>query len=96
MDENMFSELLESVKQAGAIARGEMKPSRVFKYPDIDVRSIRKKTGLSQDKFSTLIGVSVGTYRNWEQGRRRPTGSAVALLTIFDRDPKHAMKALLC
>lgn len=94
MDKAMFDELLESVKQAGAIIRNECKPSRRFEYHDIDIKKIRQKTGLSQTKFADLIGISVGTYKNWEQGRRRPQGPAMALLRIIDNDPQYAMKTL--
>jgi len=94
MDDKMFNELVGSVKEAGKIRRGEIKPSRRFVYDSLDVKAVRQKSGLTQDKFAVMIGVSVSTYRKWEQGTRQPRGSAVALLTIFDRDPKHAMKAL--
>jgi putative transcriptional regulator len=94
MNEAMFNELLESIKEAGQIVRGEKAPSRVFEYSDLDVVAVRKKTGLSQDKFARLMGVSPATYRNWEQGRRRPRGAAMALLRIFDRATGQAMAAL--
>ncbi len=57
MKEESFKELLESVKQGGAIMRGEMNPSRVFEFDKINVQSIRKKYGLSQDKFAKLLGI---------------------------------------
>ena len=58
MDKKMFNELLDSVKEMDAIVAGNKKPSRVFEYPDPEVREIRKKTGLSQDRFALLIGVN--------------------------------------
>src|SRR5205814_2047757 len=67
----MFQELLESVRQGGALLRGEEEPSRTFEIADPDVRGLRKRFGLSQEGFARLIGISVGTLRNWEQGRRR-------------------------
>jgi len=98
MNEVMFEELLESIQQAGAIRRGEIQPARKFEYQDIDIKAIRKKTGLSQAQFARLINVPLGTYQNWEQGRRRPQGAAMALLQtllqIFDFDPQYALKAL--
>lgn len=95
MNDAMFNELLESVKEAGKIMRGEAKPSREFAYQNVDIKAIREKTGLSQDRFARLMGVSPATYRNWEQGRRRPHGSAMALLRIFDRANQQTMKELL-
>jgi putative transcriptional regulator len=94
MKDEMFDELLESVKEASAIRRGGARPARVFEYPDPKVRSIRDRTGLSQDKFAMLIGVNPATLRNWEQGRRRPTGPARALLRILDADTERAILAL--
>lgn len=94
MDDALFNELLESVQEAGQIMRGEKDASRTFEYSRLDVKSIREKTGLSQRRFASLIGISLRTYQNWEQGHRRPTGPAAALLTIFQRDTKHALKAL--
>ena len=49
----------------------------------VHVKEIRNATGLTQDKFSKLIDVKMGTLRNWEQGRREPTGAAKALLRLM-------------
>lgn len=94
MKDELFDELLESVKEADAMMRGEVKASRVFEYPDPEVRAIRDRTGLSQDKFALLIGVKPSTLRNWEQGRRKPTGPARALLRILEADTEQAILAL--
>jgi len=94
MDDQLFNDLLKSVKQAGKIHRGQAKPSRRFDYDQIDVKAIRERMGLSQSHFALTIGVSVRTLQNWEQGHRHPQGPALALLTIFKNDPEHAMKAL--
>ncbi len=88
MEKKMFNELLKSVRQAKAIMKGEMKPGRVFKYNEPDVKTIRKQFNLSQDKFSRLLGISVGTLRNWEQGRRRPEGAARVLLRVAAKHPE--------
>jgi putative transcriptional regulator len=94
MDEKMFAELLESVKEMDTIHKGKKKPSRVFEFPEPEVKAIREKTGLSQTQFARLIGVSKRTLENWEQGRRHPTGPAKALLKILDVDPEGAVRAL--
>lgn len=90
----MFDKLLESVREAGKIYRKEKAASRTFHFNEMDVREIREKIGLSQSEFSILIRVSVKTLQNWEQGRRKPMGAALTLLTILKNDPKHAIKAL--
>ena len=94
MKEESFKELLESVKQGGAIMRGEMNPSRVFEFDKINVQSIRKKYGLSQDKFAKLLGISISTLRNWEQGRRKPDGPARILLLVAAKHPEAILDAV--
>ncbi len=94
MNDEMFNELLDSVKEMDKIAKGKSRASRRFVFPDPEVKMIREKVGLSQTHFAMLIGVSKRTLENWEQGRRHPTGPARALLRILDVDPKHAVRAL--
>jgi putative transcriptional regulator len=88
MKKELFDELLESVREGGQILRGERKPARELAFEEPDVRGLREKHGLSQPKFAALMGISVGTLRNWEQGRRRPEGSARVLLRVVERHPE--------
>ena len=88
MNDKLFQELLDSIKQGGEIIRGEKEPSREFNFKNPDVRLIRKRYGLSQNKFSQLLGISPSTLRNWEQGRRRPEGPARVLLLIAEKHPE--------
>src|SRR2546427_633193 len=94
MKREMFEELLGSVREAGAILRGQKKPSRRIVIGSSGVRAIRERTSLSQWEFAHLIGVSVKTLQNWEQDRRRPTGPAAALLRIIAYEPQLAVKAI--
>ena len=94
MDDELFEELLGSVKEAVAISKGEAKPSRVFRIDPVDVKAIREKAGLSQSELANMMRVSVRTLQNWEQGRRRPTGPASALIRIFEKAPQSAVDAL--
>ncbi len=57
-------------------------------------RRVRKRLGLSQAEFSQRIDVSLETIRNWEQGKRSPTGAAKALLKVLDKAPEAALAAL--
>ena len=89
MKKELFDELLESVKQAKSIEKGELKPARVFHVnPKTDIAKVRGKLGLSQSKFASVLGISADTLQNWEQGRRSPTGPAKVLLKIATRHPK--------
>lgn len=88
MNESDFNELLVSVKEAGKIRRREMNPSRMFLIEDPDVASIREKYSMSQSEFAALLGISLATLQNWEQGRRRPQGPARVLLHIAEKNPK--------
>ena len=94
MDKNLFAQLAESMQQMGEITRGERAPSREFHFDAVRVKEVRAITGLSQAKFARIIDVQVGTLRNWEQGRREPTGPAKALLRAIKNDPRHVLEAL--
>jgi len=89
-----FDKLAESIRQAGKIRRGTMKPARVRDIEVEDIRAIRQKLKKSQSEFALMIGVSVATLRNWEQGRRKPEGPARALLRIAAKNPMAVAAAL--
>ena len=74
-------EILEGLKE---IKRGDY--SRVSNVPS--VAEVREKTGLSQARFAQLLGVSVRTLQDWEQGRRAPSGAARTLLLVANKNPR--------
>lgn len=94
MDSKLFDELMQSVEEMDQIVQGKQKPSRTFEYPSVEVRELRQAVGASQQSFAKAIGVSEKTLQNWEQGRRNPTGPALALLRLVDSDPEKAMGVL--
>jgi len=94
MDKQLFDDLVNSIKQAGSISRGEMPPSRYFAVEEQNVKAIRENLRLSQNEFANLMRVNVRTLQNWEQQRRRPTGPAAALLKIVANAPEAALQAL--
>jgi len=94
MDDKLFQELTTSIREAGAIKRGDKAATRSFEFKDVNVQEVRAKTGLSQSQFAALLGVSPATLKNWEQGRRNPTGPARALLRIVNAKPRLALEAL--
>ena len=93
MKRDVFEQLVRSVRQAGRIRRGA-KASRTFSFAPAEVKAIRSKLGKSQPEFALMIGVSVATLRNWEQGRRTPEGPALALLRVASAEPKAVTRAL--
>jgi len=89
MKKRLFEQLSQSLREAGQIKRGTMKPSRVFKIdPQNDIVKVRSKLGLSQSKFAAVLGISADTLQNWEQGRRSPTGPAKVLLKVVTKHPE--------
>ena len=94
MKKKDFDDLVKSVRQAGRIRRKKLRPSRVMTFKPADVRAIRDNLGKSQPEFAMMIGVSVATLRNWEQGRRVPDGPAQALLRVAARNPEAVAAAL--
>lgn len=77
---NIGLEILEGIRE---VKRGEH--GRIVNVPS--VASVRERTGLSQSRFAELLGVSVRTLQEWEQGRRAPSGAARTLLLIAQRNP---------
>lgn len=94
MNDKDFQKLVESVKQMGAIMRGEDIPHRKTVVTTVDVKALRDRLGLTQNEFSGMIGVSIKTLQNWEQGRREPEGPAKALLRVVEKDPQAVLSAL--
>ena len=78
---NVSREILEGLRE---LKRGET--GRVINVPS--VTEIRERTGLSQAKFAALLGVSVRTLQEWEQGRRAPSGAARTLLMVAAKNPR--------
>ena len=86
--------ILRGAREAVAYARGQRDGFAVHIPEQVDVRSIRRRTGLSQTAFAAKYGFSVAALRNWEQNRRQPEISARAFLLVIDREPKAVERAL--
>ena len=103
MGNKVFEALLEASRairqeRRKRLARlvGKVAHRKAVPRPDdeVDVRGVRSLTGLSQAKFAELLGIELATLRNWEQGRRSPTGPARALLRAIRNNPVEVVKAL--
>ncbi len=95
MKEADFQNLLQGIREAGSYLRGNKKvASRVDRIDPESVTAIRAKLRLSQNAFSAAFGISPATLRNWEQGRRQPTGAARVLLRVAAKHPKAVLEAV--
>lgn len=94
MKKTLFDALPKSVQQANEIVHRERPASREFFVDEMKVKDIRAITKLSQERFAAMLLVDVGTLRNWEQGRRHPTGPEKALIRAIQGDSDNVLRAL--
>ncbi|MHB8089036.1 MAG: helix-turn-helix domain-containing protein [Anaerolineaceae bacterium] len=88
MKEELFRELIQSVEEGAQILKGQIKPSRTFTITPLSIKEIRLGYNLTQAEFAQLLDVSLRTYQNWEQGRRKPEGPAKVLLRVASLHPE--------
>ena len=86
------SRMIQSANEALAYAEGNTKGFVVHK--PVDVKSLRTRLGLNQPEFAARYGLSVGTLRDWEQGRSQPDRPAQTLLRVIEREPEAVQRAL--
>lgn len=94
MSKKAFDKIAAGLTDAIAIARGEAKPARLYVPAEIDVRSLRKKLGLSQEDFAAHFGFTLNQIRNWEQERSRPIGGERAYLMMIEANPSGVLDIL--
>ncbi|HNR46899.1 MAG TPA: helix-turn-helix domain-containing protein [Anaerolineaceae bacterium] len=94
MKDELFAELVASVKEGGAILKGEKAASRSFHLGAVDIKRIREGYNLTQEQFAAMLGISVRTLHNWEQGRRIPEGPAMVLLRIAEKHPESLLDVI--
>jgi putative transcriptional regulator len=96
MSKHAFDKIKAGLEDAIAIARGEANPAtyRVHVPDEVDVRTIRRKLGMSQRQFAASFGFALDAVQNWEQGRRRPEGAARVFLKVIEREPDAVRRAL--
>ena len=85
MEPKLFKKLMQSVKEADAILRQER---------GVQIKDVRENLGFSQTQFATLLGIPTDSLRNWEQGKRHPTGAARTLIKALSNNPKAVLKAI--
>lgn len=94
MNDQLFQQLVTSIQEGGAIFRGKKPAKRQRTHQTPNAQAVREKLALTQTQFAALIGISVRTLQNWEQGHRRPEGTACALLRIAESHPQAVLEAL--
>ncbi|HUY68781.1 MAG TPA: helix-turn-helix domain-containing protein [Alphaproteobacteria bacterium] len=97
MSKRVHDGLMKSLQQAIAYAKGDASGIRRVAHVAVkpaDIKTARRKIGMTRDAFASIFGLSPATLRKWENGERRPTGPARALLTIISREPEAALRAI--
>jgi len=89
-----YTEISKGLDDAIAHVKGKKPRAKEHRMEPIDVKSIRQKTGMSQQRFCATFGISIGTLRHWEQGLRSPRGAARVLLKVVENNPKAVIKAI--
>lgn len=89
-------EIIGGMTDAIQFMEGQTKGAKVHKLnaSDVDIKAIRKRLGLTQAKMAPLLGTSLSGYRKWEQGERQPSGAAITLLKVMDKEPQSVIRAL--
>ena len=87
-------EIAAGLEDAISHTKGDKSRARIHRPEAIDVKAIREKTGMSQQRFCATFGISLGSLRHWEQGLRVPRGTARVLLKIVDNNPKAVINVI--
>jgi putative transcriptional regulator len=90
----LFREMAQGTAEARAYMVGKRKGNKVTPPETVDVRGIRKRLRLSQERFADRFGLSANAVRHWESGRRQPEAAARALLIVIAADPEFVMRSL--
>lgn len=89
-----YESIRRGLEQAVAHREGKQSGVKLHSPPAVDVKSVRSRTGLTQEEFAARFAISLGTLRHWERGDRTPRGTSLVLLNIIAKQPKAVMKAL--
>jgi len=85
---NITAEIKRGMREVRLVEAGKRRAARVHRIDVPEALEARMRSGLSQQKFADVLGVSARTLQAWEQGRRNPSGAALSLLTIAKRRPE--------
>ena len=89
-----FEDIRKGMEEALEFAKGNAKGAVVHKPHPVDVRKLRRKLGMTQERFAATFGIGLGTLRHWERGDRKPRGPALTLLNVVEKKPEAVLEAL--
>jgi len=90
-----FTSIRAGLRQAIAHQRGKrVRGVKLYAPAKMDVKAVRRSTGLTQEEFAAKCAISLGTLRHWERGDRMPRGTALVLLNVIAKEPRAVMRAL--
>ena len=89
-----FDSIKQGIAEAMDFAQEKAGKAVVHNFSALDVKTIRKKVGMSQSEFASAFGISLGTLRHWERGDRKPRGPALVLLNVVAKEPRAVLRAL--
>lgn len=89
-----FASIKQGLQEAIAHQQGRQVGVKLHVPPLVDVKEVRRRTGLTQEEFAAKFAISLGTLRHWERGDRTPRGTALVLLNVIAREPETVMRAL--
>lgn len=90
----LFESIKRGMEEAIAHSKGEQTDIKFYTPQAVDVKSVREKTGLTQNQFAATFGISLGTLRHWERGDRKPHGPALVLLNAANNAPDKLLQIL--
>jgi len=89
-----FDSIKRGLQEAISHQKGRARGVKIHEPSEIDVQSLRKRIGLTQEAFAAKFGISLGTLRHWERGDRKPHGPALVLLRVIEKDDRAVLRAL--
>ena len=89
-----FGSIKKDIKEALEFSKGNKAKAEVHDFTPFEIKNIRAKYGMSQDKFASAFGFNVGSLRHWERGARKPNISALVLLNVVKNEPLAVINAL--
>jgi len=94
MNKKELQDIVRSIDAAEKRRQKQNKPTPYYEYSPAAVKKLRKRCGVTQPRFALLIGVNLVTVQNWEQGKRKPSTAANALLRVLDKHPEAVIDAI--